>query len=63
MSKIIEYVQAVRGGLSPVSWPTGSQAIAYTALVIGISLGVSFILGAFDFIFTYLLERLILLTQ
>ncbi|HEY4474232.1 MAG TPA: preprotein translocase subunit SecE [Candidatus Paceibacterota bacterium] len=63
MSKIIDYVQAVRGELTHVSWPTRSQAIAYTALVIGISLGVSFILGAFDFIFTYLLERLILLTQ
>ena len=63
MSKIIDYVQAVRGELTHVSWPTRSQAIAYTALVTGISLGVSFILGAFDFIFTYLLERLILLTQ
>ncbi|OGG43121.1 preprotein translocase subunit SecE [Candidatus Kaiserbacteria bacterium RIFCSPHIGHO2_01_FULL_48_10] len=63
MSKIVDYVQAVRGELSHVSWPSRNQAIAYTVLVIGISLFISFILGAFDFVFTYLLEQLIILTR
>jgi preprotein translocase SecE subunit len=63
MSRIVDYVKAVRGELSHVSWPSRNQAIAYTTLVVGISLLVSFILGAFDFIFTFLLEKLITLTR
>ena len=57
--KITEYIQAVRGELSHVSWPTRNQAVAYTALVVGISIVTAFILGAFDFVFTRLLKIII----
>ena len=56
MSAFTDYLKAVRGELTHVAWPTRNQAIAYTGLVIAISVGVSVILGAFDFIFTYVLE-------
>ncbi len=59
MKGFIEYVKAVRGELTHVSWPTRSQAIAYTALVIGFSVVVAAILGAFDFLFTFGIETLL----
>ncbi len=63
MAKIIDYIQAVRGELTHVSWPTRNQAVAYTVMVISISLVVAFVLGVFDFIFTYLLELFIVFTR
>jgi preprotein translocase SecE subunit len=59
MKPLLEYIKAVRGEMTHVSWPSRNQAIAYTGLVIGISVGVSFILGGFDFIFTKALELLL----
>lgn len=63
MNPLIEYIKAVRGEFTHVTWPTRTQAIAYTALVIGISLFVAFLLGGFDFIFTIGLEKIIQLKQ
>lgn len=63
MTKFIEYIKAVRSELTHVSWPTRNQAILYTLLVIGISIGVALMLGAFDFVFTLGLEKLILLKK
>ncbi len=59
MQALIDYIKAVRAELTHVSWPSRNQAIAYTALVIGISVAVALILGGFDFLFTYGLERLV----
>jgi preprotein translocase SecE subunit len=63
MNSFLEYVKAVQGEFTHVSWPTRSQAISYTALVIGISLFVAFLLGGLDFIFTIGLEKLLQFTQ
>ena len=63
MKPFLEYIKAVRGELTHVSWPSRNQAIAYTCLVIAISLIVSLILGGFDFVFTNALEILIRVTQ
>lgn len=59
MKAFINYIKDVRGEMQHVAWPTRSQTIAYSLLVIGISLFVAFFLGAFDFIFTNLAERFI----
>ncbi len=56
MSAFTDYLKGVRSELTHVSWPTTNQAIAYTGLVILISLAVSFILGGFDYVFNYGLE-------
>lgn len=63
MTALIEYIRAVRGELAHVTWPTRNQAIAYTALVIGISVFVAILLGACDFLFTYGVEKIIQLKQ
>ena len=63
MPSLLEYIKAVRGEITHVSWPTRSQAIGYTLLVIGISLGIALILGGFDFVFTTGIKELILLSH
>lgn len=57
--KIVDYVKDTRGELKHVSWPTRRQAIAFTIVVIVISVLTAFFLGFFDFIFTNGLEKLL----
>lgn len=59
MKPLLDYLKAVREELTHVTWPTRSQATLYTILVIVISVGISLILGGFDFLFTLGLEQLI----
>ncbi|MFA5997383.1 MAG: preprotein translocase subunit SecE [Candidatus Paceibacterota bacterium] len=53
----IEYIKESKGELAHVSWPTRSQAIAFTILVIVLSVLTSFYLGAFDTLFTALIKK------
>ena len=57
--KLIDYIKDTRGELKHVSWPTQSQIINYTVLIILISIFTSFFLGFFDFIFTTLLDTFV----
>ena len=54
---LVDYIKETRAELKHVSWATRRQAIAFTALVIGISVGVAIILGAFDFLFAQVVDR------
>ena len=54
--KLIDYLKETRAELKHVAWPSRKQAIVYTAVVIAISLLTAAYLGAFDYIFTYLIE-------
>ncbi len=58
-NRFIQYLKDTRGELRHVSWPTRSQAIVFTALVIVISVVTAFLLGFFDFVFTKGLEHII----
>lgn len=58
--KIIDYLKETKSEMRHVSWPTQKQAINFTALVIGVSLFVSVLLGAFDSIFDFSLKQFIL---
>jgi preprotein translocase subunit SecE len=51
MDSLTRYFKATAAELKQVSWPTQSQALLYTALVIGISLAVALFVAAFDFVF------------
>jgi len=53
------YIRETRGELKHVSWPTRRQAIAYTAIVMAISLTLAIFLGLFDYLFTFLLQFVI----
>ncbi len=53
----IQYIKDTQGELRHVAWPTRLQTIVYTILVALISVGVSFYLGLFDYLFTTGLAR------
>jgi len=59
MSKITEYFKETRGELKHVIWPTRSQTLYYTLIVIVLSVVVAYYLGVFDFIFSKGLEIII----
>jgi preprotein translocase subunit SecE len=54
-----DYIKETRGELKHVSWPTRQQAIAFTVLVILISVGLSLFLAFWDMIFTRGLQYVI----
>jgi preprotein translocase SecE subunit len=56
-----QYLKDTRSELNHVAWPTRTQTIVYTALVVLISLGVSLYLSLFDSIFTTGLSRMVTL--
>jgi preprotein translocase subunit SecE len=55
----IQYLKDTKSEMKHVNWPTRSQAINYTVLVIGLSVVVAVVLGAFDTGFSYLLSKII----
>jgi len=57
--KLIEYIKDTRAELVHVSWPTRKQAIAYTIIVVIISLVVSFYLGFLDALFSQVLKQIV----
>ncbi len=59
MSNLSTYLRDTISELKQVSWPTQTQALLYTGLVIAISVFVSLFLGAFDFVFTRAIEFIV----
>ena len=57
--KVIDYLRDTKGEMKHVSWPTRTQSIAFTVLVIIISIATAYYLGFFDFIFTGVLKLII----
>jgi preprotein translocase subunit SecE len=54
-----QYIKDVRGEMRHVSWPTRTQTIIYTIVVVAVSLGVSLYLGLWDYIFAAIIKRII----
>ncbi len=42
-----------------VSWPSRQQVVVYTAVVVGISLGVAIYLGLLDYLFAAIIQKVI----
>ena len=59
MSKIKEYLNETRSELKHVNWPTRNQTIAFTVIVVIISVVVAYLLGFFDFAFSLGIEKLL----
>lgn len=49
---LAKYLRDTQGELKHVSWPTKKQTVAFTLLVIAVSLVVAAFLGFFDVLFT-----------
>lgn len=54
---IINYLKETKGELKHVSWPTRKQVIAYSALVVLISIFVAAYLGGLDIVFKDLVSK------
>ena len=57
--KITDYLKETRVEMKHVNWPTRKQSIAFTAVVIGITLAFAVFLGVFDSIFGLGLSALV----
>lgn len=51
MNQFTQYLRATMAEMKQVSWPTQSQTVIYTALVIGISILVALFVSFLDLIF------------
>jgi preprotein translocase subunit SecE len=60
MSTLINYIKDTRGELSRVSWPSRKQAIGFTLTVILVSVFIAFFLGFFDYIFSLIIQKFII---
>jgi preprotein translocase subunit SecE len=56
---IFNFLREVKGEMKHMSWPTKKQTIAYTLLVIVISIALAAYVGIFDHLFTLGIEQLI----
>lgn len=56
---MLNYIKEVRGELKHVSWPTRTQIIAYSAVVVVISLAVAVYLGLLDYVFSEVIKLII----
>ena len=57
--KIVDYINETKGEMKHVSWPTRTQAVTFTVIIILISVGLSIYLGFFDYIFSIMLQKII----
>ena len=55
----LQYLKDTRGELRHVAWPTRTQTIVYTTIVIALSVLVALYLGFFDYVFTTGLARVL----
>ena len=60
MAKLTEFLKDVKTELGRVSWPTKKQTAQYTVVVILMSLAIAAFLTAWDSIFGFILNKLIL---
>lgn len=58
-NKLANYIKETKIEMTHVAWPTKSQAVNFTILVVAFSVGVSLFLGVFDMLFGYLVQMLI----
>jgi preprotein translocase subunit SecE len=59
-TKLTSFLQESRQELLRVNWPTRQETMRLTLVVIAISILVAVLLGAFDFLFAYLLQLIVL---
>ncbi len=58
-AKITGFFKESEQELRHVNWPTRDEAMRLTGVVVGISLGLAVFLGAFDYLFAYLIKTFV----
>lgn len=59
MTRLGNYLRDTIAEMKHVSWPTQKQAAVFTVLVIAVSTLVALFVGAFDYVFTGLLNAIV----
>lgn len=59
-ARIKKFFSEARQELRHVNWPTRQEAMRLTTIVIGISVGLAVFLGAFDYLFSFIVKSIIL---
>ncbi|OHA62913.1 MAG: preprotein translocase subunit SecE [Candidatus Wildermuthbacteria bacterium GWA2_46_15] len=60
LNRLTAFLKGVWLEARKVNWPTKKEVLRYTLLVIGVSFALAVFLGGVDFLFTSLLNRIIL---
>lgn len=60
ISRVTNFLKEVGIELKKVHWPNRKETLNYTLIVVGFSAGVAIILGGFDLLFTYLVNKFVL---
>jgi len=60
LNRLKSYIQESYQEIHRVNWPTRSETLRLTLIVIGMSIGVAIFLGILDFVFSYLLEKFLI---
>ena len=56
---MMNYFKDVRSEMRHVSWPTRKQTIAFTFVVIAVSLATAVYLGLLDYVFAAIIKKII----
>ncbi|MFH1657543.1 MAG: preprotein translocase subunit SecE [bacterium] len=59
-NKSITFLKEVKLEMKKVNWPTKDETIKYTLIVLGMSLTTAIFLGGLDFIFTTIIDKILL---
>ena len=59
MNGIITYFREVRAEMKHVSWPTRSQTVVYTVVVVAVSIATAAYLGLWDYVFGIVIRHVI----
>jgi preprotein translocase subunit SecE len=60
MKPLFDYLSASRAELAKVDWPNRRQTMRLTFMVIAFSLIMAILLGAVDYVFSTLIQKLII---
>ncbi len=58
-ARLVEYFKDTRGEIRKVSWPTRSQLINLTLIVLAVTTAMALFLGALDLVFAQLVSLLV----
>ena len=59
-NRMKQFFEESRQEIRHVNWPTRSEAIRLTTIVIGIAVGLALFLGFFDWLFTNLIKTFVI---
>jgi preprotein translocase subunit SecE len=60
MGRFIQYLRDTRAELVHVKWPSRKQALAFTILVVVISILTAFLLGFFDYLLSLVIQKFVI---